>query len=234
MATNKKDVLRYLDENKDARGIEYWKKHPESSGGLMSYGIGVTRLRKYARTLGRDAKLAAQLWETDFYEARIVSLLIDDPKSMTKARAEAQVEQLAGGYLAHVFSSCDATLSKTPFVVELMEKWVRSRDAMRRCCGHGLLYEISKSRKKSAPDNETFLRHIKRIEKTYSKQPMPVLLSMGTALMGMGMRNRKLHEAALQVARKIGPIDFDPNGPRNPMDVEQKLTCDFVSKKLGF
>ena len=40
-------------------------------------------------------------------------------EALTREQAERQVEQLHGGMLVHVFSSCDATLAKTPFVVEL-------------------------------------------------------------------------------------------------------------------
>ena len=40
--------------------------------------------------------------------------------------------------LAHVFASCDATLAKTSFVVELADKWVKNDDPVRRECGYGL------------------------------------------------------------------------------------------------
>ena len=226
-------VLEYLEAEQDARGIANWEKHAEDSGGLESYGIGLTRLRKYAKQLGRDPKLAKQLWKTKVYEAKVISLLIDDPKTMTMEQAEEQVEQLQGGYLAHVFSSCDATLAKTPFVLELMEKWIRSKDETRRRCGYGLLYEVSKWKKKSAPDEAAFLAHVERIEKTYSKQPIWVLMSMGGALMGIGMRTKKLHAAALGVARKIGPIDFDPDGRCDPMNVAERLSHDLVKQRLG-
>ena len=88
---NKSEVIRYLKTNEDPRGVKFWNEHLENSGGLKSVGIGLTRLRKYAKTIGRDDKLARQLWETDLYEARIISLLIDDPKTMTIEQAERQV-----------------------------------------------------------------------------------------------------------------------------------------------
>lgn len=229
----KSDVLEYLETNKDPRGVAFWEKNAGKSGGLRSVGIGLTRLRKYAKSIGRDAALAQQLWRTDLYEARIVSLLIDDPKTMSIEQAERQVDELQGGYLAHVFSSCDATLAKAPFVRELMERWVVSDDETRRRCGYGLLYEISKWKKKSAPDDAAFLTHVERIGKTWRKQPIPVLMAMAAALMGIGMRNRRLNEAALRVADRIGPIDFDPAGRCDPMDVAKKLRGDFVTKKLA-
>ena len=230
---NKSEVIEYLKQNQDPRGVAHWEKSADNPGGLDSVGIGLTRLRKYAKTIGRDPKLAAELWGTNLYEAKIVGLLIDDPKTMTMEQAEAQVGQLEGGYLAHVFSSCDATLVRTPFVVELLGRWIRSKDEMRRRCGYGLLYEVSKWKKKSAPDDEAFLACIDRIEKTYDRESIPVLMAMGAALMGIGMRNKFLNAAALRVANRIGPIDFDPDGRCDPFDVAAKLTGDHVRNRLG-
>ena len=58
-------------------------------------------------------------------------------------------------------------------------------------------------------------------------------MSMAGALMGIGMRSKRLNTAALKVAKKIGPIDFDPNGRCDPMDVAKHLTGDYAKKKLG-
>ena len=102
---NKSEIIEYLRSNQDARGIAHWKKHEEMSGGLKSYGIGLTKLRKFSKTIGKDPKLARQLWQARIYEMKIISLLIDDPRTITIEQAETQVEQLRGGYLAHVFSS---------------------------------------------------------------------------------------------------------------------------------
>ncbi len=229
---NKSEVLDYLKANQDPRGIAHWEKFKEASGGLSSYGIGLTKLRKFSKTVGKDPKLAKQLWSSKNYEMKIISLLVDDPKTITIEQAEDQVEHLQGGHLAHVFSSCDATLAKAPFVVELADKWISSDDPVRRRCGYGLLYEISKSKKKTAPDEDYFQRHVAIIDDTYADQSVDTLLAMGGALLGIGKRSKALNAAALKVARKIGPIDFDPDGSCDPMDIEKHLTSDYIKKKL--
>ena len=230
---NKTDILNYLKENQDARGIAHWEKYKEKAGGLKAYGVGLTKLRKFSKTVGKNPKLAKQLWNSGIYEMKIISLLIDDPKTITMEQAETQVGQLQGGYLAHVFSSCDAKLAKTPFVVELADKWVESKDPVRQRCGYGLLYEISKDKRKSAPDEDYFLAHIARIENIYPTQDTNMLMAMAGALMGIGKRSVALNKAALRVAKKIGPIDFDPDGRCDPMDVSKHLTADYVKEKLG-
>jgi hypothetical protein len=229
----KTEITEYLEANKDPRGIAHWNARAETSGGLKSFGVGLTALRKYARTIGKDADLARELWQSDIYEMKLISLLVDDPKTITIEQAESQVEQLRGGHLAHVFSSCDAKLAKTPFVVELADRWIVSKDPVRQRCGYGLLYEISKDKRKTAPDEAYFLAHVARIEKSHHKQPIDVLMAMGGALLGMGKRSKDLNAAALKVAIAIGPIDFDPDGSCDPMDVAKTLSGDYVRKKLG-
>ena len=130
-------------------------------------------------------------------------------------------------------SSCDATLAKTPFVVELADRWVQSRDAVRKRCSYGLLYEVAKDKKKTAPDESYFLTHVDRIDKHHATQSIPMLMSMAGALMGIGRRTKTLNEAALKVARAVGPIDFDPDGRCDPFDVVKHLTGSHAKKKLG-
>ena len=103
---------------------------------------------------------------------------------------------------------------------------------MRKRCGYGLLYEVSKSKKKSAPDESVFLDHIARIERTYSEQPTTVVMAMAGALLGMGSRSVKLHAAALRVAKQIGPIDFDPGGKCAPFDVAKNLSHKVIKERL--
>ena len=226
---NKTTILKYLKDNQNPRGIEHWNK--QSDGSLKSYGFGLTALRKYAKSLGRNAKLAKALWNSDIYEMKVLSILVDDPKSMTIEQVESQVEELEGGYLAHVFSTCGAPLAKTSFVVELADRWVKSKDSTRRRCGYGLLYEISKDKRKSAPDENYFLEHIKDIDKKRKKASTPVLMAMASALMGMGMRTKNLNRAALKAADAIGPITHSDTC--DPFDVAKHLRGDQAKKKLG-
>lgn len=228
------EVLALLEAERDERGMSTWEKLGPGTAGLRSHGIGLTRLRKLAKQIGRDRKLALALWKTDVYDAKVIALLIDDPAHITRDQAERQVEELAGGMLPHVFASCDATLAKTSFVAELADEWVRSDDPVRRDCGYGLLYEASKFSGKKAPGEEFFLAHVKRIAELIDTEPEKVRLSMGAALMGIGKRSAVLNEAALNVARRVGPIEFtSPSGECEPFDVAKHLTTDRLKAKLA-
>lgn len=227
------EVLALLESERDERGVKAWEKLGAGTAGLRSHGIGLTRLRKLAKQVGRDRDLAQALWKTDVYDARVIALLIDDPAHITREQAERQVEELAGGMLAHVFASCDATLAKTPFMVDLAGDWVRSDDPVRRDCGYGLVYEASKLSGRKAPSDAFFMALVERIANTIDGEPERVRLSMATALMGIGKRNAALNRAALEVARDVGPIEFtSASGKCEPFDVARHLTTDRLREKL--
>jgi 3-methyladenine DNA glycosylase AlkD len=63
------------------------KAQPDQLKGMARYGISVERrlgvsipeLRKMAKELGKDHKLAINLWKTGIPEARILASMIDEP-----------------------------------------------------------------------------------------------------------------------------------------------------------
>ena len=231
---NKTQALALLKKNRNERGIANWKKGSYGDGGLKSFGIGLTVLRKIAKQVGRDRSLARKLWETDVYDAKVLGLLIDDPKQLTREQAEEQVEHLEGGMLAHVFSSCDATLAKAPIAFDLACDWIESRDEMRKRCGWGLLYELSKKNPKGM-DDAFLLGCIDRVGKESGSEPTWVRMAMAGALVGIGKRNKKLNQAAVRVAKQVGPIDFSSrSGTKcDPFDPHKHLTSEYLKKKLA-
>lgn len=232
MGMTKAKVVARLKELADPRGIAHWKKQNSS---LKSFGIGLTRLRKLAKELGRDHKLAMSLWNSDIYDAKVLGILVDDPREMTREQAEQQVDGgLADGYLAHVYSTCGAPLSKASFAFALAREWMDSPDAMRRRCGFGLLYELSKKNPQGM-DDAYLLGRIQWIQDAIHNEDMWVRESMNTALMGIGKRNQKLNAAAIRAAKAIGSVDIDYGGENScePLDVLKHLTSDQLKQKFA-
>ena len=229
----KTEVLALLKANTNERGLINWNKMGADTGGLKSFGIGLTQLRKLAKQVGRDHQLAGQLWKTKNHDAKIIGLLIDDPKEITREQTEEQVEEVEAGMLSHVFSSCDATLPKAPFAFDIAKEWMDSKDEIRRRCAYGLIYELSKNQRHKDLTDTFFLDCIKRINTTIEKEENWVRLSMGGALMGIGKRNKKLNSAALKVAKRLGPIEYDAGDTGcEPLDVVKYLTSDYLKNKL--
>lgn len=228
------DVMALLRANRDERGVKHWEKLGAGTGGLKSFGIGLTRLRELAGEVGRDHTLAQELWQTENHDARIIALLIDYPKQLTRDQVEHQVDAVGAGMLAHVFSSCDAPLAKAPFAFDLASAWIRSSDPLRRRCGFGLVYELSKNQRLKTLTDEFFLECIDRIRERFPQEEVAGRMAMGGALMGIGKRNKRLNQAAVKLAVAIGPIDFSAGDAScAPFDVAKHLTTDRLKRKLG-
>jgi 3-methyladenine DNA glycosylase AlkD len=85
------EVLTLLDSERDQRGMENWAKLGARPAGMRSYGIGLTRLRRLAKQIGRNRELAQALWTSDVYDARIIALLIDVAKHLATDRLRSKL-----------------------------------------------------------------------------------------------------------------------------------------------
>lgn len=230
---NKTEVFNLLEKHQNPRGVVHWKKM-KNTGGLDSFGIGLTQLRKLAKQIGKDHQLALELWETNNHDAKIIGLLIDEAKKITEVQAETQVEGLGIGMLSHVFSACGNTLAKTSFAHSLAKKWLDSEDSLRRRCAYGLYYELSKNKQNKSLTDEYFLNCIEQIHQNFENESANTKASMGGALIGIGKRNLVLNIEAIKLAKTIGSIDFNEEGGKcEPMDVLKHITSDYIKTKLG-
>ena len=230
----KTEVLDLLKENRDTRGEANWKAMGDRTRGLTSFGIGLTKLRAIAKHVGRDHDLALKLWNERNYDAKVIGLLIDEPKQLTRDQVEQQVDAAGTGMLSHVLSSCDATLPKSPIAFEVANDWMTSKDPVRRSCGYGLVYELAKDNKDKRLTDEFFLGCVEKIGKTIAQEQNGVRVGMGGALVSIGKRNKKLNSAAIKVAKAIGPIHFSDGDKKcEPMDVLKHLTSDYLRSRLG-
>jgi 3-methyladenine DNA glycosylase AlkD len=229
----KAEVLDLLEENRDARGEANWKEMGNRTGGLTSFGIGLTRLRAIAKQVGRDHDLALTLWKERNHDAKVIGLLIDDPGQLTRDQVEEQVDGAGPGMLGHVLSSCDATLPRSPIAFEIAKDWMASTDPVRRSCGYGLVYELAKDKKDKRLTDEFFLGCVETIGKTIAHEENRVRVGMGGALMSIGKRNVKLNAAAITLGTAIGPIHFSDGDKKcEPMNVLKHLTSDYLRNKL--
>jgi 3-methyladenine DNA glycosylase AlkD len=230
---NKADVIQLLKDNQNERGISNWNElYPDSP--YSSYGIGLSVLRKLAKQVGKDHALAQALWASDVYDLKVMAVLIDDPKQITREQMEAQVEDVDFGMMVHVYSACGAPVAKVAGIDQVAREWVVSDDPVRRRCAYGFVYELSKSFTKKAPDEDYFMWFINHIDASFDTEDQSVHLSMGSALMGIGKRSQTLNQAALLVANRMGPIPVESGKTQcDPMNISKHLTSDYIKNKLG-
>jgi 3-methyladenine DNA glycosylase AlkD len=223
----KKDVLQYLHDNKDERGIKTWEK--AGVKGMSSVGIGVTKLKAFAKKVGKNHELALELWNEPIFESKTLATLIDDPKKITPEQINEQVQDLHFWMLSHAY--CNYLLPKYPAIQELAEEWILSSDNLKKRCGFQLYYQIAKNNKK-LPD-AYFIPLIQRIEKELQQEENFVKDAMNNALWSIGMRNKELNLLCIKAAKSIGVVQVDyGQNSCEAINVEKHLTAERTQKKL--
>ncbi|MCB0285314.1 MAG: DNA alkylation repair protein [Calditrichaeota bacterium] len=224
----KTDVIKLLSENRNERGMVNWEKSPIIRG-FTSYGIGLTQLKKLAKQVGKNHELAMELWHETNYDAKILAILIDEAKQVTREQVDRQVAELTPWSLTHVY--CSTLLPKVGFLVPLAEDWMTNSDSLKRSCGFQLLYQIAKNDKK-LPD-DYFLPYIERIERELQTEENFVKDGMNSALLMIGQRSKPLYERSVAAARAIGKVTVDyGDNSCQAMDVLAHLTGDRIRKKF--
>jgi len=223
----KAEVVKLLEKNKTARGIAAWERMGDKS--MKSFGMGLTQVRLIAKKIGLDHNLALELWGSEYYEARVVAALIDDPKLVTQKQVDAQMKSAGFWILAYVYCGL---ITKTSFAQELAQKWMKSKNDLQRRCGYLILGNLAKH--STTLDDKFFEPHIEIFEKKLQQEENFVKDAMNVAMLYIGMRSAKLNKRAVQTAKKIGKVEVDyGDNSCEAMDCIKHLTNPTLLKRLA-
>jgi 3-methyladenine DNA glycosylase AlkD len=102
-----------------------------------AFGVPMAKMQQVAKKLGRDHKLAAALWETEWYEARMVACMIDDPAEVTPA----QMDRWRADFdnWAIVDTVCFKLFDQVPHAFRKITEWAALDDEFGRRAAFALL-----------------------------------------------------------------------------------------------
>jgi len=168
-----------------------------------AFGVPMGTLLALSRKLGTDQALSLKLWESGWYEARLLAALIGDPARVTRR----QMNAWAAGF--ENWGDCDTVCFKlfdrTPFAYEKARQWSASpREFLKR--GGFVMMACLALHDKTAPD-KLFLAFLPLIEKGAGDERNFVSKGVNWALRSIGRRNRALKLAALNVAQRLAQAE---------------------------
>jgi 3-methyladenine DNA glycosylase AlkD len=166
-------------------------------------GVSVLELRTLARRIGRDHALAQQLWKTGILEARVLATLIADPAQVTDSLMESWAKDFDSWAVCD--AGCCNLFDKTKFAWRKAIEWSRREEEYVKRAGFALMAALA-VHNKSAPD-EKFLKFLPAIRRGAIDDRNFVKKGVNWALRQIGKRNRTLHRAALETARRISALD---------------------------
>jgi 3-methyladenine DNA glycosylase AlkD len=168
-----------------------------------AFGVPMGTLLKLRKRLGTDHELSLALWETGWYEARLLAALVGDPQRVTRR----QMNAWAAGFenWADCDTVCFKLFDRSPFAWEKTRQWATSpRELVKR--GAFALMACLALHDKAAPD-KNFRAMLPLIEKGARDERNFVKKGVSWALRSIGRRNKALNTAALKMARSLAASD---------------------------
>ena len=175
--------------------------------GLGRYGIpsdnalGVTirDIQKLARQVGRDHELADALWQTGWYEARLLASFVDDPALVTSTQMDRWCRDFDNWGICDTV--CFKLFDQSPHAWRKAAQWAARKPEFEKRAGFALMACLALHDKK-APDDEflpflTLIEHAGRDDRNFVKK------GVDWALRAIARRNATLKAAAADVSRRM-------------------------------
>jgi len=162
-------------------------------------GISMPWLRSHARRLGKDHALALGLWRTGIHEARILATLIADPDRVTAPLIDRWTRDLDSWDVCDQL--CANLLEDAPVARKRVFLLARKKKEYVRRAGFVLMARLAVSDKKAA--DQEFLRYLAFCDTHGRDERNVVRKAVNWTIRQIGKRNRRLHHAALVVARSF-------------------------------
>ena len=184
---------------------------PDQLQGMARYGIVTKRrlgvsipdLRAMAKEIGKDHKLALDLWKTEIEDARILAAMIDRPQEVTEQQMEDWVKGIDSWDVCD--QVCMNLFEKVPFARKKITEWSRRDDEFVKRTAFSLIACLAWHDKK-APD-EDFIGLLPIIQRGATDERNFVKKAVNWALRNIGKRNPALNQAALRAAKEIQQLD---------------------------
>jgi 3-methyladenine DNA glycosylase AlkD len=125
-----------------------------------AFGVPVGAIQGLAKRLGRSHELAAALWDSGWYEARLLAAFVDDPARITPAQMDRWGRDFDNWGVCDTV--CFHLFDRTPHAFAKVAQWSRRRDEFVRRAGFALLACLALHDRRSG--NDPFARCLPLVE----------------------------------------------------------------------
>jgi len=199
-------ALAALEAHADPKTLAGMARYGLPTAGAL--GVAVGDIQRVAKLLGQHHALAAELWQSGIFEARMLAAYVDEPAKVTAA----QMDHWAGDF--DNWGICDTVcfvlFDRTPLAWARVEAWSGRPEEYVRRAAFALLWGLTRH-DRDAPDAR-FLHGLALIETAAMDERHYVQKAVNMALRATGKRNPALRRAALAVALRLASAP-EP-GPR--------------------
>jgi 3-methyladenine DNA glycosylase AlkD len=168
-----------------------------------AHGISAPVLHKFAKHIGKDHRLAQQLWSTGNHEARILATLIGEADKVTAAEMERWVRDFDSWDV--VDTACCYLYAHTRFAWKKAAAWSRRDAEFEKRAAFSLVAYLSY--KDGEASDARFAQFLKVIEREAYDERNFVRKAVNWSLRNIGKRNIRLNREAIRAAERIRKQD---------------------------
>ncbi|MDX9760369.1 MAG: DNA alkylation repair protein [Bacteroidota bacterium] len=166
--------------------------------GDNQYGAKLGDIRKVAAKIKSDDTLAAALWETGNFDARMLAILLLSPKKLTREELDRLVREADAAQLADWLNAY--VVKQHPDKEALRQIWMEDAHPWAARAGWALTSErIGKS-----ADGLDLKALLDRIETEMGDAPAAVQWTMNFCLAGIGIHFPEHRKRAINIGEKLG------------------------------
>ena len=129
-------VLKWLKRHSTTAALDGMVRYGVPSD--KAFGVAMKDLKVVGKELGRNHELAAALWDTGVYEARMVCAFVDDPALITAAQMDRWCHDFDNWAIGDTL--CFHLFDRTPFAWAKVAQWSSRRNEFQKRAAFALLW----------------------------------------------------------------------------------------------
>ncbi len=91
-----------------------------------AFGVSMGQIQQLAKRLGRNQELAQALWDTGWYEARMLAAFVDEPEGVTPSQMDCWCKDFDNW--GHCDTVCFTLFDQTPHAFKKVAQWSKRKD----------------------------------------------------------------------------------------------------------
>ncbi|HYQ00072.1 MAG TPA: DNA alkylation repair protein [Polyangiaceae bacterium] len=162
-------------------------------------GVSMAKIQKLAKSIGRNHELACALWDTDCYEARLLTAYVAEPARLTPAQMDRWCKDFDNWAVCDTL--CFHLFDRVPHAWTQIYKWSNQRPEFVKRTAFALMASSAGHDKHASDD--VFLEGLTLIERAANDERNFVKKAVSWALRRIGRRNRALHRACVELSARL-------------------------------
>lgn len=164
-----------------------------------AFGVPVGKMKQYAKEIGASHGLAAVLWKTGWYEARMMAAFLGEPERVTAAQMDRWCRDFDSW--AIVDTVCFSLFDRSPHAFAKVDQWSTRPAEFEKRAAFALLACLALHGR--GDDDQYYAERLTLIERAATDDRNFVKKGVLWALRGIAGRSKALYAASAATAKRL-------------------------------